>query len=95
MAHARKYEQVDELVATYRVSIRYICKLVAFNRATYYDKPHHYDQTVLRRAKKFWAMDFVSELLFNGTWFRTLIVLDVITREFLATHIESFNGSFR
>ena len=32
-------------------------------------------------------MDFVSDQLFNGKWFRTLTVIDVFTRECLCTHI--------
>ena len=82
-----------ELVVSYRVSIRYACKLVALNRATYYDKPHHDDQTVLRRANEAWAIDFVSDQLFNSTWFRTLTVVDVFTRECLAKIIRVDNGT--
>lgn len=39
---------VDNLAATYRVSIRAVCKILMFNRATYYYKPHSDDQEVLK-----------------------------------------------
>lgn len=150
---------VDNLVATYRVSIRTACKVLLLNRATYYYKPHPDDQEVLRmkirdyattrvkygyrrihvllqreglkinrkrvyrlyclenlnmrlksrrkqvarprielvkesRANEVWAMDFVSDQLFNGKWFRTLTVVDVFTRECLCTHIgQSMKGT--
>jgi putative transposase len=159
MTLARKHELVDELVATYRVSIRDACKVLLLNRATYYYRPHHDDQTVLRmkirdyatarvtygyrrihvllqregfhinrkrvyrlycqdnlnvrhtarrkqvarpriavvkesRANEVWAMDFVSDQLFNGKWFRTLTVVDVFTRECLLTHVgQSIKGA--
>jgi len=48
MTLARKHELVDELVATYRVSIRDACKVLLLNRATYYYKPHPDNQEVLR-----------------------------------------------
>lgn len=45
------------------------------------------------RANEVWAMDFVSDQLFNGTWFRTLTIVDVFTRECLATHVgQSLKG---
>jgi putative transposase len=158
MTLARKHELVDELVATYRVSIRDACKVLLLNRATYYYKPHPDNQEVLRmkirdyatarvtygyrrihvllqregfhinrkrvyrlycqenlnvrhtarrkqvvrpriavvkesRANEVWAMDFVADQLFNGTWFRTLTVVDVFTRECLLTHVgQSIKG---
>ncbi len=46
------------------------------------------------RANEVWAMDFVSDQLFNGKWFRTLTVVDVFTRECLCTHIgQSMKGT--
>lgn len=32
-------------------------------------------------------MDFVSDQLYDGTWFRTLTLVDVFTRECLCTHV--------
>ena len=130
---------VDNLVATYRVSIRIACEVLLFNRATYYYKAHRDDQALFRmkirdyattrarygyrrihvllqregskinrkrvarprielvkesRANEVWAMDFVSDQLFNGKWFRTLTVIDVFTRECLCTHIgQSIKGT--
>ena len=44
-------------------------------------------------ANEVWAMDFVADQLFNGTWFRTLTVVDVFTRECLLTHVgQSIKG---
>lgn len=37
------------------------------------------------RTNEVLTMDFVSDQLFNGKWFSTLIVVDVFTREYLAT----------
>lgn len=46
------------------------------------------------RDHEVWAMDFVSYQLFNGKWFRTLTVVEVFTRECLATHIgQSIKGT--
>jgi len=39
-------------------------------------------------------MDFVSYQLFNGTWFRTPTVVDVLTRERLVTNVgQSIKGA--
>ncbi len=150
---------VDELVATYRVSIRTACETLSMNRSSYYNKGHRDEQKALRmeirdyatfrvkygyrrihvllqreglkvnkkriyrlyrlenlnerlktrrkqvsrprvepvkesRANEVWAMDFVSDQLFNGKWFRTLTVVDVFTRECLVTHIgQSLKGA--
>lgn len=155
----RKHELADNLVATYRVSIRAACKVLLLNRATYYYKAHPDYQALLRmkirdyatarvrydyrrihvrlqreglkinrkrvyrlyclenlnvqlksrrkqvarprielikesRANEVWAMDFVSDQLFNGKWFRTLTVVDGFTRECLCTHIgQSMKGT--
>ena len=35
------------------------------------------------RANEVWAMDFVSDQLYDGKWFRTLTLVDVFTRECL------------
>ncbi len=39
------------------------------------------------RTNEVWAMDFFSDQLFNGKWFRTLTVVDGLIRECLAMHI--------
>ena len=45
------------------------------------------------RPNEAWAMDFVSDQLFNGKRFRTLTLVDTYTRECLATHVgQSIRG---
>ena len=39
-------------------------------------------------ANEIWAMDFVSDALFNGRRFRDLTVVDAYTRECLAVHVD-------
>ena len=39
-------------------------------------------------ANQIWAMDFVSDALFNGKRFRALTVVDAFTRECLAIHVD-------
>ena len=39
---------VDELVATYRVSIRTACETLSMNRSSYYNKGHRDEQKALR-----------------------------------------------
>lgn len=48
MTLARKHELVDELVATYRVSIRTGCETLSMNRSSYYYKGHRDEQKALR-----------------------------------------------
>jgi putative transposase len=39
-------------------------------------------------------MDFVTDQRFNGKWFRTLTLVDVLTRECLLTHVgQSIKGT--
>lgn len=46
------------------------------------------------RPNMVWAMDFVSDQLFDGKRFRTLTLVDKFTRECLATHVgQSIKGS--
>ena len=40
------------------------------------------------QANQVWAMDFVSDALFNGKRFRTLTLIDIFTRECLAIHAD-------
>lgn len=40
------------------------------------------------RPNEIWAMDFVSDALFNGKRFRSLTVVDAYTRECLAIHVD-------
>jgi len=40
------------------------------------------------RPNQVWAMDFVSDALFNGKRFRALTVIDAYTRECLAIHVD-------
>lgn len=51
---------VDELVTSYRVSIRTACKALAMNRATYYYKPHGDDQALLRMKIRDYATSRVT-----------------------------------
>lgn len=46
------------------------------------------DRLPAKRANEVWAMDFVSDALFNGRRFRALTVIDAYTRECLAIHID-------
>lgn len=39
-------------------------------------------------ANEIWAMDFVSDALFNDRRFRALTVVDPYTRECLAIHVD-------
>lgn len=46
------------------------------------------------RPNMVWAMDFVSDQLFDGRRFRTLTLVDKFTRECLATHVgQSIKGT--
>jgi putative transposase len=42
--------------------------------------------TSATRANQRWSMDFVSDRLVNGLWFRILTILDQFTKEGLCTH---------
>lgn len=46
------------------------------------------DRPLATRPNEIWAMDFVSDALFNGKRFRSLTVVDAYTRECLAIHVD-------
>jgi len=46
------------------------------------------ERTLAERANEVWAMDFVSDALFNGKRFRALTVVDAFTRECLAIRVD-------
>jgi len=46
------------------------------------------DRPAIGSANEVWAMDFVSDALFNGKRFRALTVVDVFTRESLAIEVD-------
>ncbi len=46
------------------------------------------DRPLATRPNEIWAMDFVSDALFNGKRFRSLTVVDAYTREALAIHVD-------
>ena len=46
------------------------------------------DRPLALRPNEIWAMDFVSDALFNGRRFRALTVVDAYTRECLAIHVD-------
>ena len=47
-------------------------------------KPH----SEAKAANECWAMDFVSDQLYDGKRFRVLTLIDLLTRECLATYAE-------
>ena len=46
------------------------------------------ERPLAQRPNEIWAMDFVSDALFNGKRFRALTVVDAYTRECLAIHAD-------
>jgi putative transposase len=46
------------------------------------------ERPLAQRPNEIWAMDFVSDALFNGRRFRALTVVDAYTRECLAIHAD-------
>lgn len=46
------------------------------------------EQPLASKPNEIWAMDFVSDALFNGKRFRALTVVDAYTRECLAIHAD-------
>ena len=46
------------------------------------------ERTLAQRANEVWAMDVVSDALFNGKRFRALTVVDAYTRECLAIRVD-------
>jgi putative transposase len=46
------------------------------------------ERPLASRPNEIWAMDFVSDALFNGKRFRALTVVDVFTRECLTIHAD-------
>ena len=46
------------------------------------------ERPLASRPNEIWAMDFVSDALFNGKRFRALTVVDAYTRECLAIHAD-------
>jgi len=46
------------------------------------------ERPLASRPNEIWAMDFVSDALFNGKRFRALTVVDAFTRECLAIHAD-------
>jgi transposase InsO family protein len=46
------------------------------------------DRPLATRPNEIWAIDFVSDALFNGKRFRSLTVVDAYTRECLAIHVD-------
>ncbi len=46
------------------------------------------ERLLVSRPNEIWAMDFVSDALFNGNRFRALTVVDAFTRECLAIHAD-------
>lgn len=49
---------------------------------------HRLDRLPAARPNQIWAMDFVSDALFNGRRFRALTIVDAFTRECLAIHVD-------
>lgn len=49
---------------------------------------HRMARSDVTRANDCWAMDFVSDALFNGKRFRALTIMDQFTRECLAIHAD-------
>ncbi len=49
---------------------------------------HRLDRLPAVRPNQIWAMDFVSDALFDGRRFRALTVVDAFTRECLAIHVD-------
>lgn len=50
------------------------------------------ERPLATRPNDIWAMDFVSDALFNGQRFRSLTVVDAYTRECLAIHVHQHQG---
>ena len=46
------------------------------------------ERPLATRPNEIWAMDFLSDVLFNGKRFRSLTVVDAYTRECLAIHVD-------
>lgn len=50
--------------------------------------PRVFEKAVAGRPNEYWAMDFVSDQLYNGKRFRALTILDLFTRECLEIYVD-------
>jgi putative transposase len=71
--------------------IHRLCRMDGLNLRA--KRPHRHVMAARRRPlatrpNEIWAVDFVSDALFNGKRFRSLTVVDAYTRECLAIHID-------
>lgn len=64
-----------------------------YRKKTYRISLARIKERAVTKANEYWAMDFVSDSLFNGRRFRALTLMDVFTRECLAIFVnQGFRG---